>query len=65
MVFKSSAVWTMSTEALIEHLNKLDAPDQIYWDARELKKTYQKFQNLDWSHFPKATKIDSQWTFVK
>jgi hypothetical protein len=65
MVYRSSSVWTMSTEALIAHLNSLDSPDQIYWDARELKKTGQKFQNLDWSHFPRATKIDGVWAFVK
>lgn len=64
MVFKSSQVWTMSTEALIAHLEQLDAPDQIYWDARELKKTGQKFQNLSWDHFPRATKVDGQWQFA-
>lgn len=65
MVFKTSQVWTMSTEALIAHLAALEAPDQVYWDARELKKTGQKFQNLDWSHFPRATKIDGVWGFQK
>lgn len=65
MVYKSSPVWTMSTEALIQHLAGIDAPDQIYWDARELKKTGQKFQNLDWANFPRATKIDGAWTFQK
>lgn len=65
MVYKSSPVWTMSTESLIQHLSEIDAPDQIYWDARELKKTGQKFQNLDWSNFPHATKIDGAWTFQK
>lgn len=65
MIKKSSEVWTMSTEELIDHLNSLDVPDQIYWDARELKKTGQKFQNLDWSQFPKCTKSDGVWTFEK
>lgn len=64
MVYKSSPVWTMSTEALIQHLAEISTPDQIYWDARELKKTHQKFQNLDWSNFPKVEKVDGEWRFA-
>lgn len=64
MLQKSSPVWTMSTEELITHLDALTAPDRIFWDARELKKTGQKFQNLDWSHFPRVTKVDGAWEFA-
>lgn len=64
MVYKSSSVWTMSTEELIAHLESITSPDQIYWDARELKKGGQKFQNLEWSNFPRASKIDGAWVFA-
>ena len=63
MVFKNSQVWTISTDALLAHLSQLAAPDQIYWDARELKKNGQKFQNLDWSSFKRPVKIDGVWGF--
>jgi hypothetical protein len=64
-VYKSSTVWTMSTEALVEHLASIDAPDSIYWDARILKKEGRKFQNLSWNHFPRPTKnAAGQWVFV-
>ena len=64
MVNKNSAVWTISTEDLITHLEQLDAPDQLYWDARELKKSGQKFQKMGWEHFPKPQKIDGEWRFA-
>lgn len=64
MVYKNSPVWTISTDDLVAHLKTLSSPDQLYWDARELKKSFQKFQNLDWSNFPRATKIDGAWTFI-
>lgn len=64
MVYKNSEVWTMSTEALVAHINELSAPDSIFWDARSLKKEGKKFQNLDWSIFPRVTKINSQWAFA-
>lgn len=54
----------MSSDALIAHLDSLDAPDQIYWDARELKKTGQKFQNLSWDHFKKPVKVEGEWRFA-
>jgi len=55
----------MSTESLVAHLASIATPDQIYWDARELKKSFQKFQNLSWDHFPRVTKINGSWEFVK
>lgn len=64
MVSKSSAVWTMSSKDLIEHLNSLGAPDQVYWDSRELKKQRAKFQSLDWSYWPRPKKVDGKWTFA-
>ena len=54
----------MSTNSLIEYLESIDVPDQIYWDARELKKLGQKFQNLDWANFPRAIKINGVWAFA-
>lgn len=63
-VFKNSAVWTMSTETLVEHLSNIAAPDQVYWDSRSLKLDGQKFQKLDWSHWPKPAKVDGAWAFA-
>lgn len=65
MIFKSSAVWTMSSDDLIEHLHSLEAPDQVYWDSRSLKKEGKKFQSLDWAHWPKPIKIDGEWKFAE
>lgn len=65
MVYSNSQVWTISTDELIAHLESLDAPDQIYWDARELKKNGQKFQKLDWAYFPRVTKINGAWAFAE
>lgn len=65
MVFKTSRIWTMSSADLIEHLSEIDAPDQIYWDSRELKKRGEKFQSLDWNNWPKPVKTDGQWGFAK
>ena len=64
MVFKSSPVWTISSNDLIQHLASIDAPDQLYWDSRSLKKEGRKFQSLDWSHWKKATKEDGEWKFI-
>lgn len=66
MVFKNSEVWQISTEALIKHLEGLTAPDSIYWDSRELKKTGRKFQSQPWSLWRKVTKDDAgKWVFVE
>lgn len=66
MVFKNSAVWQISTEALIKHLEGLTASDAIYWDSRELKKTGRKFQSQPWSLWRKVTKDDAgKWVFVE
>ena len=64
MVYKSSPVWTISSESLIEHLKTLDAPDQLYWDSRQLKKEGQKFQSLDWANWKRPTKADGAWRFA-
>jgi len=63
MIQKGSPVWQMSSTELIEHLQTISAPDQIYWDSRELKKTNRKFQNMNWDHWPHPVKIDNQWQF--
>ncbi|MDR2882085.1 MAG: hypothetical protein LBV29_09360 [Azoarcus sp.] len=63
-VSKQSDVWTISSERLVEHLEQLEAPDQLYWDARELKKAGQKFQSLSWNVFKKPTKVDGEWRFA-
>lgn len=65
MVFKSSPVWTISTDELVIHIGGLDEPDQIYWDARELKKRGEKFQKLDWKAFPRVTKEGDKWIFAE
>jgi hypothetical protein len=64
MILKSSPVWTMSISDLISHLGELDGPDQIYWDSRQLKKDGKKFQSLEWTNWPKPSKIDGEWKFI-
>lgn len=64
MVFRTSPIWNMSSVDLIAHLDALDAPDQVYWDSRDLKKRGEKFQSLDWSHWKKPVKSDGAWRFV-
>lgn len=64
MVYKTSAVWTISAEALKAHLANLTAPDSLYWDSRELKNKGQKFTKMEWSHWPRATKANGAWEFA-
>lgn len=64
MVYKTSAVWTISAEALKTHLANLTAPDSLYWDSRELKNKGQKFTKMEWSHWPRATKVNGAWEFA-
>lgn len=64
MVFKTSPVWTISADALKTHLASLSAPDQLYWDSRELKNKGQKFTKMEWSYWPRATKINGAWEFL-
>ena len=62
-ISKTSPVWTMSSDTIINHLADITAPDCIYWDSRTLKQNGQKFQKLDWRHWPKPVKVDGVWQF--
>lgn len=63
-IFRDSPIWTMSSDALKTHLNTLDFPDRIYWDARTLKKENTKFQNLSWGCFRRPEKVEGVWQFA-
>ncbi len=63
-VSRDSTAHTISAVDLIMHLNTLAAPDQLFWDSRELKKQGVRFRCVPWSAWRRVSKRWDGWEFA-